>query len=195
MILARCHLSSLGQPIRRTLETFTGCQFGQFWHINGTRLKSALRARPRASALRADGVSHTRPLLVTQWTRPTPWTRPQIPLGPNSSLTIRLLKKDKFREVARALSLYPVLFRGTYFHDISRNLLHPGLIGSSAFESLLCVGKISVTTHPLVLLHCHSFCVHLPSNLAITHLYEPCIITHIPQTAVPRVAQIFRHIP
>ena len=64
-----------------------------------------------------------------------------------------------------------------------------------AFESLLCVGKISVTTHPLVLLHCHSFCVHLPSNLAITHLYEPCIITHIPQTAVPRVAQIFRHIP
>ena len=32
-------------------------------------------------------------LVLTQPISPTPWTRPQNPLGANSSLTIRLLKK------------------------------------------------------------------------------------------------------
>ena len=46
---------------------------------------STKKRASRASALRADGVSHTRPLLLTPWIRPTPWTRPQIPLGASPS--------------------------------------------------------------------------------------------------------------
>ena len=44
------------------------------------------------------GLPHTRPLLVTPWNSATPWTRPQIPLGPSPSPTIRLLKKDKMQQ-------------------------------------------------------------------------------------------------
>ena len=40
------------------------------------------------------GVPHTRGLVLTRATFPTPWTQPQIPLGPSPPPTIRLLKKD-----------------------------------------------------------------------------------------------------
>ena len=45
-----------------------------------TRLKSALRARPRCARMSA---SEGR-LLVPQWSEPTPWTRPQMPPGPKT---------------------------------------------------------------------------------------------------------------
>ena len=60
-------------------------------------IKDSPRKRAsRVSALRADGVPHTMGLVLTQPISPTPWTRPQNPLRANSSLTIRLLKKDTY---------------------------------------------------------------------------------------------------
>ena len=62
---------------------------------------SPIKRASRASALRADGVPRTMGLVLTQPISPTPWTRPQNPLGANSSLTIRLLKKDVITDAAK----------------------------------------------------------------------------------------------
>ena len=63
-------------------------------HSFRSSYNSPIKHASRASALRADGVSHTMGLVLTQPISPTPWTRPQKPVGASSSLTIRLLKKD-----------------------------------------------------------------------------------------------------
>ena len=50
---------------------------------------SLIKLALRASALRADGVSHTKGLVLAQPISPTPCTRPQSPLGASPPLTIR----------------------------------------------------------------------------------------------------------
>ena len=46
------------------------------------------------------GLPHTMGLVLIQATCPTPWTRPQIPMGARPPLTIRLLKKDTRNKIA-----------------------------------------------------------------------------------------------
>ena len=70
--------------------------------IVGYYKNSLIKRASRANALRADGVPRTMGLVLTQPISPTPWTRPQNPLGANSSLTIRLLKKDNILTLSRS---------------------------------------------------------------------------------------------
>ena len=57
-------------------------------------MNSPIKRASRATALRADGLSHTMGLVLTQTISPAPWTRSQNPPGASPPLTIQLLKKD-----------------------------------------------------------------------------------------------------
>ena len=80
--------------------------WSSYYHLDITHYHyySPIKRASRATALRADGLSHTMGLVLTQTISPTHWTRSQNPPGASPPLTIQLLKKDFIQFLVRKIS-------------------------------------------------------------------------------------------